>query len=88
MGSSSGDHETKALLDELEKKVKDLSSRNRASMNVVRTLGTYLRDGGSIPRDLALAIGGCLMDYVGEDGACTDPDIQLLHDEVVRVLGW
>jgi len=80
--------ETAKLLDELEAKVKDLKVRNRASVNVVRTLGTFMRDGGEIPAELAMAIGGCLLEYIDSEGNCIDADIKLLNDQIDKQMGW
>lgn len=88
MGNISSHEETKKLLDELETKVKDLNVRNRAAVNVVRTIGTFMRDGGEIPAELAMALGGCLLDYVDCDGSCSDPDIKLLHDQIDQMMRW
>ena len=71
-------------MDEINKR----AIREMAAMNVIRILATYLQDGGEISRNLALSIGGCLEDYVDIDGRCPDPDIQMLHSEVVRIAGW
>ena len=80
------DEDTALLVKELEKSVEALSKAMRSSRNVVRTLGTYLRDGGEIPRDLALAVGGCIMDFTNEDGQCDDKDLQLLLDGCDRCI--
>jgi hypothetical protein len=88
MSDAADGRETKELLDELEAKVKDLTDRNRAAVNVVRTLGTFMRDGGEIPAELAMAIGGCLLEYVDCEGNCSDPSIKLLHDQIDKAMNW
>jgi seryl-tRNA(Sec) selenium transferase len=88
MKRSGHGQDTSELLGELEAKVADLAMRNRASTNVVRTIGTFVRDGGKIPAELAMAIGGCLIEYVDCEGRCSDPDIQLLYEQIDKSMDW
>lgn len=75
---------TEELIRELEEKVSVLTRKLNTSLCVVRVLGTYLHDGGEVSGDLALAIGGCLMDMADENNQCGDKDLQLLLDACDR----
>jgi len=76
-----------AELEELDQKVKHLTTMCRAAKGVVRTLGGFMQDGGEIPGELALAIGGCLMDHVDCAGESADPELQRLLEECDKVIG-
>jgi len=86
MATEQQDKEPAHLADEMERGVEKISTTMVSSQNVVRTIGTYLRDGGAIPHDLALAIGGCLIDSVGKSDKCEDDDLQLLLEGCERCL--
>lgn len=76
------------LIEELDAKVQDLKARSQAATNVVRTIATFMQDGGEIPRDLAMSIGGCLIEYMDSNGNCSDPNIQLLSKEIDKMMNW
>lgn len=88
MDTKKNEKQTSERLNMFMEQLNKRSIRETAAMNVIRMLATHLQDGGEIPRSLALSIGGCLEDYVDIDGRCSDPDIQLLHREIVRIAGW
>lgn len=81
----------KAVSEKLKrfmKQIDEQSARETAALSVVRMLGTHLQDGGELPKNLALSIGGCLEDYVDGDGNNPDPDVQRLFREVMKVCGY
>ncbi len=63
-----------------------LTTMCRAAKGVVRTVATFMQDGGEIPPELALAIGGCLVDHVDCAGEQADADLQLLMAECDKLI--
>jgi len=61
-------------LEELDQKVEHLTTLCRASKGVVKALGYFLQDGGELPPELLLVIGGYLLDHLD---AAEEPDAEL-----------
>jgi hypothetical protein len=51
-----------------------------AVKNVFSTLASYLESDDEFPNDLALTIGGCLIEHIDACGDDANPDIKRLYD--------
>lgn len=80
------DQEINDRIRKLTEELHSHSARETIGMNVVRMLGSYLQEGEEMPKDLALSIGGCLEEFVDVEGKCSDEDIQVLYDEIVKLM--
>lgn len=64
----------------METNEKKASTAVLAARNVVSVLASYLESQEQFPNDLALTIGGCLIEHIDACGDNPDPNIKRLYD--------